>query len=158
MKGIAISLAALLAATLSVAEEHNGYTPKFVASVLADRDQRIEGKARPQRVREMERMVQRASAQCRLDVAPGKESEKVADMVMLTQKKLASEGVEVSHYELLDVLYGALGDGQPNWDCASALAMYLTVRSGEEPPALTHIAGYKVVQGMRDSGLLGAVN
>lgn len=145
--------AVLLFSTFALSSHAEGrYTSDFVASVFADRDAKIDGAEKPERLGQLETMVKRASSQCRNNLAKGDEAENVGNMVMLTQKELATAGVHVSHYELLDVLYGMLGDGRKDWDCAAVLAMYMTARQG---PAPTHISAYKVVQGFRDKGYFG---
>ncbi|MNL65311.1 hypothetical protein D3C87_1896260 [compost metagenome] len=75
---------------------------------------------------------------------------------MLTRQKLDDVNIPITHYELLDVVYSALGDGKDNWNCAAVLAMYQTLRipsAGER--GLTHIGAYKTIQVGRDNGLLG---
>lgn len=125
------------------------YSDDFIASVFADRDQKIDSSEKPERLGQLEKMVSRAAKQCRNNLGKGDEAENIGNMVMFTQKEMAKKGIHVSHYELLDVLYGALGDVRKGWDCAAVLSMYMTARNGE---ASTHISAYKLVQGFRDNG------
>ncbi len=100
-------------------------------------------------------MVGRAADQCHNNLTAGKEVENVANMIVATQKKLAAENVSVTHYELLDVLHSLLGANDKNWDCASALALYISSRVPGNAPPMSHINTYKMLQAFRDNGLLG---
>ncbi|NAN53599.1 hypothetical protein EX349_20580 [Pseudomonas protegens] len=154
MKRKAAALAISLVIGSSVYAQE--YTNSFIANIFAEKDQERGAAATQERKEQLLEMTKRAVQQCRNNLPKGKEAENIGNMIVMTRKKLDEANVPITHYELLDVVYSALSDGKKNWDCASVLAMYMTLRipsSGES--GLTHIGAYKTIQSGRDSGLLG---
>lgn len=150
-KTLLISVFALLLTPVSHA---GSYSFSEVAAALAKRDEQA-GNPMEARRDQFETMIERAGKQCKQSGDAEDTAGGVAMMLIASQKKLAQAGVSVTSYELLDVLFGLMGDGAKNWDCASALSMYISARTGNPVPAQTHIAAYKLLQAFRDSGLLG---
>ncbi|TBV12772.1 hypothetical protein [Stutzerimonas kirkiae] len=137
-------------ATLSQA---GSYNYDEIAEALAERDA-IAGSPMIDRLDQFRLMAERVGNQCKRkgdaeDTAGG-----VAAMVVRARQNLEQIGVFVTHYELMDMLYSLLGDGQIEWNCSAALAMYVATREGNPPPAHTHISAYKLLQELRDRGML----
>lgn len=130
------------------------YSFSDIASALERRDAKA-GNPEASRSHEMVLMVERTGNQCKQKGDTGDTAGGVAMMVISVQNKLKSQGVTVTSYELLDVLYSLMGDGAKDWDCAGALSMYLAARTGNPVAAKTHISAYKMLQAFRDNGMLG---
>ncbi|AJO77504.1 hypothetical protein [Pseudomonas sp. MRSN 12121] len=132
------------------------YTNSSIADIFAERDQERGVASTNERKEQLLEMTQRAARQCHNNLAKGQEAENIGNMIIFTRQKLDAAQVPITHYELLDVVYSALGDGKTDWNCASILAMYLTLRvPGEGESGLTHIGAYKTIQASRDNGILG---
>lgn len=130
------------------------YTPEFLAQHMTKRDHERGLPNDEARIAQMTYMLNISAEQCRRDSGNQPAALRVADKVMYTRDRLEKEGISVSMYDLLDVLKGMLGDGQKGWDCAAFLAAYMEARLTD--PTITHIGAYKMLQGMRDSGILHA--
>lgn len=132
------------------------YTASFIADFFAEKDQSSGVIVTEERKEQMLKMVQRTAEQCHNNLERGKEAENIANMVLFTHQQLEGVRIYITHYDLLDVIYSTLGDGQTDWNCASILAMYLALRTpGDGEPGLTHINAYKTIQASRDIGALG---
>jgi hypothetical protein len=151
MRTLKVAVVALALAVASSAMAQ-GFTPESLAVGFAKKDEERGNKASEARLLQLRDMTQRASTQCYNNIERGKEAENVGNMVVKTRQMLDEAGIQVSHYELMDVLNSMLGDGKPDWDCAAVLGLYMTMREKDS----THIGAYKVVQSMRDSGMIGA--
>ena len=142
---------ALSVATSVIAQE---FTPESLAVGFAKKDEERGNKSSQGRLQQLHAMTQRASQQCYNNIERGKEAENVGNMVVKTRQMLDEDGIQVSHYELMDALSSILADGKSDWDCAAALGLYMTMRKKNS----THIGAYKVVQSMRDNGMIGPKN
>ena len=154
MKRNVVALAVLL--TVASNASAQAYTSTSIATIFAERDQERGVTATVERKEQLLEMTQRAARQCHNNLAKGQEAENIGNMIIVTRQQLDAAHIPITHYELLDVVYSALGDGQSDWNCASVLAMYLTLRTpskGER--GLTHIGAYKTIQAGRENGLLG---
>lgn len=131
------------------------YSVSSIAAIFAEKDKARGSASTSQREEQLVEMTQRASHQCHNNLAPGKEAENVANMVIFTRQKLDAAEVPVTHYELLDVVFSTLADGKMDWNCGAVLAMYLVLRTPHDGTSgLTHIAAYKTIQASRDNGLI----
>lgn len=154
MKRNVVALAVLL--SLGSNAFAQTYTNAFVATTFAEKDQERGVTATVERKEQLLEMTKRAAKQCHNNLAKGQEAENIGNMIILTRQKLDAAQIPTTHYELLDVVYSALGDGKSDWDCGSVLAMYLTLRvPSKDESGLTHIGAYKTIQAGRDRGLLG---
>lgn len=154
MKRNVVALAVLL--TIASNALAQTYTNASIATIFAEKDQERGITATVERKEQLLEMTQRAAGQCHNNLTKGQEAENIGNMIILTRQKLDAAQIPITHYELLDVVYSALGDGQSDWNCGGVLAMYLTLRvpsKGES--GLTHIGAYKTIQAGRDNGLLG---
>ncbi|WP_454841010.1 hypothetical protein [Pseudomonas hormoni] len=154
MKRKIVAVAILAALTSNVFAQV--YTNSFIANVFAEKDEKRGVALTEERKEQLLEMTQRAAKQCHNNLSKGQEAENIGNMIVMTRQKLDDANIPITHYELLDVVYSALGDGKDNWNCAAVLAMYQTLRipsAGE--PGLTHIGAYKTIQAGRDNGLLG---
>lgn len=134
------------------------YTNAFIANTFAEKDEVRGLAATAERKQELLKMMRRTASQCHNNLSAGQEAESVANMIVATRLQLEAANVSIMHYELLDVIYSALGDGRPDWDCPSVLTMYIQFRTlGDGKGGMTHIGAYKVIQGFRDNGLLGPI-
>lgn len=132
------------------------YTASFIAGVFAEKDQSRGVIVTREMKEQLFKMIRRAAQQCHNNLERGKEAENIANMVVFTLQQLEDVQIYVTRYDLLDVVYSTLGDGQTDWDCASVLAMYLTLRTPRDgEPGVTHIVAYKIIQAGRDVGILG---
>lgn len=150
MKTLKVAMVALALAVASSAIAQD-FTPESLAVGFAKKDEERGNKVSDARLLQLRAMTQRASTQCYNNIERGKEAENVGNMVVKTRQMMDEAGIQVSHYELLDVLSSTLGDGKKNWDCAAVLGLYMTMREKDS----THIGAYKVVQSMRDRGRIG---
>lgn len=149
-----MALAVLL--TLASNASAQAYTSTSIATIFAERDQERGVTATVERKEQLLEMTQRAARQCHNNLAKGQEAENIGNMIIVTRQQLDAAHIPITHYELLDVVYSALGDGQSDWNCASVLAMYLTLRTPSKGESgLTHIGAYKTIQAGRENGLLG---
>ncbi|GAP66286.1 ATPase [Mizugakiibacter sediminis] len=98
-------------------------------------------------------MLARAAALCKPNNEVDDEVAHLGDMIAFTHNLLKKQNLNVSRYDLLDVVNGILGDGKAGHDCAAVLSMYATLRTMKEKQA-SHIEAYKVIQGLRDNGML----
>lgn len=130
------------------------YSIDFVAQHMAKRDHERGLPNDQQRVGAIAGMLSVAANQCKRTNTEETAYMAVADKVMAARNLLADKGVDVSMYDLLDVLRSTLADGKKNWDCASVLSAYVTLRQSDT--TITHIGAYKAVQSFRDVGALGA--
>ena len=154
MKRNVVALAVLLALGSNAFAQT--YSTSSIATIFAERDQERGVTATVERKEQLLEMTQRAAQQCHNNLAKGQEAENIGNMIILTRQKLDAVQIPITHYELLDVVYSALGDGKSDWNCASVLAMYLTLRvPTKSESGLTHIGAYKTIQAGRDNGLLG---
>jgi len=132
------------------------YTASFIADLFAEKDQSSGVIVTEERKEQLLQMVRRTAEQCHNNLERGKEAENIANMVVFTHQKLEDVQIYITHYDLLDVVYSTLGDGQKDWNCASILAMYLVLRTPDNgEPGVTHINAYKAIQAGRDIGILG---
>lgn len=145
--------AALVVASTAVSAQQ-AYTPEFIAEHLLKRDQERGLPNGQARTEQMAAMIDTAASQCQADADGSDPATRVADRVMTTRNLLAERGVAVTTYELLDVLNGVLGDDKAGWDCADLLGFYAETRLSDD--SITHITAYKMLQGMRDSDIIGA--
>ncbi|NNN24364.1 hypothetical protein [Pseudomonas nitroreducens] len=129
------------------------YSMDFVAQHMAKRDHERGLPNDQQRVTAIASMLSVAADQCKRTNTEETAYMAVADKVMATRNLLADKGVDVSMYDLLDVLRSTLADGKKGRDCASVLSAYATLR---QDPSITHIGAYKAVQSFRDVGALSA--
>jgi hypothetical protein len=132
------------------------YTSTSIANIFAEKDQVRGAASTDERKEQLLEMTLRAAQQCHNNLSKGQEAENIGNMVIVTRQKLDEAQIPITHYELLDVVYSALGDGKKDWDCGAILAMYLVLRTpsnGEN--GLTHIGAYKTIQASRENGLIG---
>ncbi|KTT29335.1 hypothetical protein [Pseudomonas rhizoryzae] len=150
MKRIAAGFLLSVFASVSYAEDLS--TSGSVTLFLVELDQGFDASAKPERLSQTLMMVEQAMSQCRNDRGAGEEAENIAKLVESYQKSLAKSQVNVSAYDLLDVLHGTLltDKERTGWDCSGILSYYKKAREGL---VLTHIGGYNVVQEYREQGV-----
>ncbi|MDR6676361.1 hypothetical protein [Pseudomonas oryzihabitans] len=150
MKRIAAGFLLSVFASGSYAEDLS--TSGSVTLFLVELDQGFDASAKPERLSQTLMMVEQAMRQCRNDRGAGEEAENIAKLVESYQKSLAKSQVNVSAYDLLDVLHGTLitDKDRTGWDCRGILSYYKKAREGL---ILTHIGGYNVVQEYREQGV-----
>lgn len=150
MKRMAAGFLFSVFASFSYAEEP--LTSGAVTLFFVGLDQEFDASDKPERLSQTLMMVERAMRQCRNDSGVGEEAKNLSKLVESYQKILAKSQVNVSAYDLLDVLHGTLiaDKERTDWDCESILSYYKKAREGL---VLTHIGGYNVVQEYRDQGV-----
>ncbi|SED09665.1 hypothetical protein [Pseudomonas anguilliseptica] len=129
------------------------YTNASIANIFVSNDEKRGMPTSDARIEQVNSMLGRVTEQCHNNLSAGQEAENIGNMVIFVRQKLDAANIPITHYELLDVLYSTLADGRSNWDCAAVLSVYLTTRTADK--AMTHIAAYKTVQGLRDTGMIG---
>jgi len=150
MKRIAAGFLLSLFASGSYAEEPS--TSGSVTLFFTELDQEFDASSKPERLSQTLMMVERAMRQCHNDKGVGEEARNISELVDSYQKALAKSQVNVSAYDLLDVLHGTLitDKQRTDWDCEKILSYYKKAREGL---VLTHIGGYTVVQEYRAQGV-----
>lgn len=150
MKRIAAGFLLSLFASASPAEEPS--TSGSVTLFFTELDQEFDAASKPERLSQILMMVERAMKQCRNDKGQGEEARNISELIDSYRQALAKSQVNVSAYDLLDVLHGTLvtDKNRTNWNCENILSYYKKAREGL---VLTHIGGYAVVQEYREQGV-----